>query len=284
MMKKSPVSRLILFTFVFSWLCWSIAMINGQLFNTFPNILFFSLGGSGPTLMALIIVLCGFDAQARRDFWSRLIDPRRIHPAWWLLSLLALPLVLVLGVTLDILLGGALPAMPNLKLLAADPVGIPAFLMMMVISGPLSEELGWRGFVLENFQRRWSPQRTTFTLAALWWAWHIPMFFIRGSTHASWGFFTPMFWLFMIQILLLSIFITLAHNHNGRSVLAAILIHFSYNLMLSLLVPYSPTAFALATLLLAMLVLAALKNYGWKETAAVPALQSDPLAPIIKAG
>ncbi len=268
-MKNSPASRFILFTFVFSWLCWSIAIFNGQPSATFPNIVFFTLGGSGPTLLALAFVLRSFNAEVRRDFWARLIDPRRIRPIWWLLSLLAIPVVIVLGIALDVLLGGVLPAMPNLKLLAADPISIPIFLIMMLIAGPLSEELGWRGFVLESFQRTWSPLRSSLTLSAVWWAWHLPLFFMRGTTHYHWGLFTPIFWLFMIQILLLTVLMTLAYNHNGRSVLAAILIHFSYNLMISLLVPVSTAAFAFATVFLAALVIVTMKIFGWKETATV---------------
>src|SRR6266508_70938 len=274
-MKNSHAIRFILFTFVFSWLFWSVAIFNGQPRTTFPNIIFFILGGSGPTLIALTIVLRSFNTEARRDFWLRVIDPRRLRAAWWLLSLLAIPLVIVLGIALDVLLGGALPAMPNLKLLAADPVSIPIFVLMMLIGGPVSEELGWRGFALESFQQKWSPLRSTLILSAIWWIWHLPLFFMRDTTHYDWGLFTPMFWLFMIQVLLLTIFMTLAYNHNGHSVLAAILIHFSYNLMLSLLVPFSTVAFAFITLLLAVLAFSVLKIFGWQGTKLPPLVRVE---------
>jgi len=54
---------------------------------------------------------------------------------------------------------------------------------MMLISGPISEELGWRGIVLESFQRKWSPLRSTLTLAVIWGIWHLPLFFLNGTTH-----------------------------------------------------------------------------------------------------
>ena len=275
-MKNPLASRFILLTFVFSWLCWSIAIFNGQPSTTFPNIVLFTLGGSGPTLIALAFVLRSFNAEERRDFWSRVIDPRRIRPTWWLITLLAIPVVVVLGVALDVLLGGVVPAMPNVKLLIADPISIPIFLIMMLIAGPLSEELGWRGLVLESFQGKWSPLRSTLTLATVWWTWHLPLFFLRGTTHYNWGLFTPMFWLFMFQVLLLTALMTLAYRHNRRSVLAAILIHFSYNLMISLLIPVSTAAFAFATVFLAALVFVALKVFGWKETTTIELDQTKP--------
>jgi uncharacterized protein len=276
MMKNSLASRFIMFTFVFSWLCWSIAIFNGQPSATFPNIVLFTLGGSGPTLIALAFVLGSFNAEERRDFWSRVIDPRRIRPTWWLITLLAIPVVVVLGVALDVLLGGALPAMPNLRLLMADPISIPIFLIMMLIAGPLSEELGWRGLVLESFQGKWPPLRSTLTLATVWWTWHLPLFFMRGTTHYNWGLLTPMFWLFMIQVLLLTALMTLAYRHNRRSVLAAILIHFTYNLMISLLIPVSTAAFAFSTVFLAALVIVALKVFGWNKTTTIELDEAKP--------
>ena len=265
-MKNSPATRFILFTFIFSWLCWSVAILNGQSITTFPNILLFSLGGSAPTLIALYFVLCTFDKDARRDFWSRVIDPHRVRPAWWFLTLLAAPVAFVIGINLVALLGGVLPEMPNLKSLVAVPISIPIFVLMSLISGPISEELGWRGIALESFQKKWSPFRSTLILAAIWWAWHLPLFFLSGTTHYGWGFLTPMFWLFMIQIILLTTLMTIVYNHNRRSLLVTILIHFSYNLTLSLLIPLSTRSFALTTLLLAILVLCVLKIFGWKDT------------------
>ena len=263
-MKTSPATKFMLITFIFAWLCWSIAILNGQLFSTYPNILLFSLGGSAPTLIALYFVLRTFDKDARRDFLSRVINPRQVRPAWWLLTLLAAPVAFMLGIYLDVLLGGVLPAMSNLKALVAAPVSIPIFVLMSLISGPISEELGWRGIALESFQQKWSPLRSTLILAAIWWVWHLPLFFLRGTTHYGWGLFTPMFWLFMIQIILLTTLMTIVYNHNRRSLLVTILIHFSYNLTLSLLIPLSTRSFAFTTFLLAVLVLCVLKIFNWK--------------------
>jgi K+-sensing histidine kinase KdpD len=57
-----------------------------------------------------------------------------------------------------------------------------------------------------------------------------------------------------MNVFLLTILMTLAYNSNQRSVLAPILAHFSYNLTLSLLVPYSAQSFAFMTTFLAVLV------------------------------
>jgi len=126
-MKNILATKFILLTFIFSWLCWSIAIFNGQPNTAFPNIIFFTLGGSMPTLIALIFVLCTFDKDKRRDFWSRVINPGRIRRAWWLIPLV-ITFIFVLGITLDVFLSGVLSAMPNLKALVTDPVSIPSSL------------------------------------------------------------------------------------------------------------------------------------------------------------
>jgi hypothetical protein len=135
---------------------------------------------------------------------------------------------------------------------------------MMMIGGPLAEELGWRGLLLDSFQRKWTPATSTLVLFLLWWTWHLPMFFLPGTSHYTWGLFTDMFWLFAMNVFLLTILMTLAHNANQRSVLTAILIHFSYNVTLSLMVPYSVQTFAFMTTFLAVLVvgLLAVQKFG----------------------
>jgi FtsH-binding integral membrane protein len=96
---------------------------------------------------------------------------------------------------------------------------------------------------------------STLVLFLIWWLWHLPMFFLPGTTQYDWGLFGSMFWLFAMNVFLLTILMTLAHNANQRSVLAAILVHFSYNMTLSLLVPYSAQTFAFITTFLAVLVI-----------------------------
>lgn len=133
--------------------------------DTFPNILFFILGGSGPTITALILVWQSFEKDMHLDFWGRVFDLRRIRLTWWFLTLAAIPLLMALAVVLDLLLGGVLPEMTYVYQLINDPISIPIFLLMMVIGGPLSEELGWRGIVLEGLQQKWSPFRSTIIIS-----------------------------------------------------------------------------------------------------------------------
>ena len=262
----SPV-KFTLATFAFTWSLLAIAILSGQSSKDFPNILYYMIGGCGPSLVAIFLVWRNFNTEQRREFWSRVFNPQRVKPFWWIVALVAVPAAMLLGVWVNSLLGGALPQMDYVYLLKAQPAEIPIFIIMMLIGGPLAEELGWRGLLLDSFQKKWSPVISTLVLFLIWWLWHLPLFFLPGTTQFGWGFFSSMFWLFTMNVFLLSILMTLAHNANQNSVLAAILIHFSYNVTLSLLVPYSVQAFAFMTTFLALLVVAIFvtRKYGSRK-------------------
>jgi uncharacterized protein len=249
----SPI-KYILATFLFTWLLQGIAILSGQSSKDFPSILFYIIGGCGPSLVAIFFVWRNFNVEQRRDFWSRVFSPRRVTPIWWIVTLVALPAVMLVGVWVDSLLGGTSPQMNYVNMLKAQPAEIPVFIILMLIGGPLAEELGWRGLLLEAFQKKWAATVSTLVLFFIWWLWHLPLFFLPGTTQYEWGLFGNMFWLFAMNVLLLTVLMTLAHNTNQRSVLAAILIHFSYNVTISLLVPYSVQTFAFITTFLTVLV------------------------------
>lgn len=273
-MQKFSARKFTLATYVFTWILMGIPILSGQSSQDFPAILFYIIGGCGPSLIALLFVQRTFNQEQRRAFWSRVINPRRVKPVWWVISLVGIPAMMLLGVWVNTILGGVIPSMDYAHLLKNQPAEIPVFLIMMMIGGPLAEELGWRGLLLETFQKKWSVLVSTLLLFLIWWMWHLPLFFLPGTSHYSWGIFTDMFWLFAMNVFLLTILMTIAHNANQSSVLIVILIHFSYNCTLSLLVPYTTQAFAFITTFLAVLVIGLLviRKFASRKTLAAPSL------------
>ncbi len=274
-MKTISPLKFTLATFAFTWLLLAIAILSGQSSKDFPAILFYIIGGCGPSLVALFFVWRNFNVEQRHVFWSRVFSPSRVQPIWWIVTLLAVPAAMLLGVWVDSLLGGTFPQMDYVNLLKSQPAEIPIFIIMMIIGGPLAEELGWRGLLLDAFQKKWSVAASTLVLFLLWWSWHLPLFFLPGATQHAWGLFTDMFWLFAMNVFLLTILMTVAHNANNRSVLTAILIHFSYNVTLSLLVPYSAQTFAFMTTFLAVLVIGILAAQKFNTVKKQTALQNE---------
>ena len=73
-----------IFTFGWSIVFWSLTVALGSI-NQFPSSVLQYIGGAGPLIAALVITHFFEDPPARKDFWSRTFDPRRI-PWRWLLA------------------------------------------------------------------------------------------------------------------------------------------------------------------------------------------------------
>jgi uncharacterized protein len=123
---------------------------------------------------------------------------------------------------------------------------------MGLITGPISEELGWRGFALDILQSRWGVLLSRLILGLVWWGWHLPLFFIVGTPQYRMGIGTIEFWFFLVNILPLSLIMTWFYNQTRRSILSAILLHYGFNVTANLLFPLSLQASIIFPVLLTL--------------------------------
>jgi hypothetical protein len=65
------------------------------------------LGLCGPAVAGVGLTYLTQDKMGRRDYWQRVIDPRRISIRWYLVIFLFFPAISVLAALLDILSGGS---------------------------------------------------------------------------------------------------------------------------------------------------------------------------------
>ncbi|HJT25097.1 MAG TPA: CPBP family intramembrane glutamic endopeptidase, partial [bacterium] len=194
----------------------------------------FALGGLGPMLFGMHFTFWEGDKKAWRDYWFRVVDFKRLGFRGWFLSLLAVPLLTLFAGWVDTLLGGS-----GLRLDLATPgyfiqrlpgfAGIPAFLMFMLLFGPLPEELGWRGYALDRLRVRYGSFKAGLILGLLWGLWHLPLFFLKGAYQSTLGVGTVGFFLFFAAIVPLSVVMTWVYDVTKRSILSAVLLHFSVN-------------------------------------------------------
>ena len=193
----------------------------------------------GPSLAGVMLVLLTYNREEQRSFWRRLIDFKRISPGWYLLIVLITPAVVAASIALDTLLGGAPPVANILSRIGEQPLEILSLALTSLLFGALSEELGWRGYALPVLLKRWGAMRSSLAVGVFWWAWHLPLFTVPGSSHNGWGWFTAMFWLFLLTVMSLSVLLTWTYVHNRASLLSAVLLHFCYNFSLGLVYPVS---------------------------------------------
>lgn len=104
---------------------------------------------------------------------------------------------------------------------------VPIFLITLT-SGPLGEELGWRGYVLEELMKRNSQFGASIKLGLIWGFWHIPLWLLSGFTGTDLLLYIGGF---LVTILATSLLITYFYQ-KSRNVLIAVWIHFWFNFLL----------------------------------------------------
>jgi membrane protease YdiL (CAAX protease family) len=70
-------------------------------------------------------------------------------------------------------------------------------IIFSLFSGPIAEELGWRGFALPRLQSKYNALISSLILGVIWTFWHIPFFFTTGATQMSIPF--PICWCWSLQ-------------------------------------------------------------------------------------
>jgi membrane protease YdiL (CAAX protease family) len=217
-------------TLGWSWVFWLLAALSGEHVASLPTSILYGLGGLGPLLAALSLLYASETSAARRNYWRRLLDPRRIRGRWWLVILLLPPALSGLAALTYLAQTGSLPRLELPSWLLATPQIIFPWALFILVFGPLPEEMGWRGYALEHLQdSRWSALSASLIVGAVWALWHLPQFFVEGTYQSGLGFGSASFWLFMAVLLPESILITWVYNNTYHSTLSAVLLHFMTN-------------------------------------------------------
>lgn len=100
-----------------------------------------------------------------------------------------------------------------------------------LVRGPLGEELGWRGYALNELQKKHSPLKSALIVGVLWGFWHTPLWFATGFTGVD---LIKYIVLFMIGIISFSIIVTLFYNLS-KNLVIPIIIHQLFNFSLVLI-------------------------------------------------
>jgi len=238
--------------FGLSWLCWVPAALWARDVMSFPWVVPFLLGGFGPSAAGLIQLYRTRGRRERKEFWRRLFDVRRISLTWYLGLLIGFPALVGAAVGIHILLGGGPPALAQVQALADQPLMIVGLVVGGLLTGPLSEELGWRGYALDELLKRRSALGASLITAPIWWAWHLPLFWIAGTSQSEFWMTGSLFWIFLVQTLPLTILLTWSAVNNKRSILAPVLVHFAFNTSLSLAHPLPERAIVVNAVLLCL--------------------------------
>ncbi len=98
-------------------------------------------------------------------------------------------------------------------------------LLPLIILGPLSEEYGWRGFAIKRLLSCTSANTTSLIIGLVWSLWHLPLFYIVGSSQSELSMpFLP----FLLSVTSSSFIYTFVYLRTNQSVFSAIFLHWVY--------------------------------------------------------
>lgn len=221
-------------TFLWSWTNWFIGLkvlSNGISPETIGQFLpLFFVGVYGPTASGIITSLIFDGFSGVLALLKKLVIWKA--PISSYLYVVFLPLIFVaIGILLYSQLIGDIGEFDSAALNY-----IPATLLAGIYAGPLGEELGWRGFLLPELQKRFSPFKSAIVIGVVWFLWHVPLWWAPFGTLVSGEPLSALPILtYLVMLICLSIIITWLVNRSNGSVLIAILFHLSINAGIALL-------------------------------------------------
>jgi membrane protease YdiL (CAAX protease family) len=158
---------------------------------------------------------------------------------YWAFIVFIFPVIYAILISLDVIMDGSLPGMTNLKAYLARPSIIPLALFISFLSGPWSEEFGWRGYSLDPLLERFGILRGSTILGFIWGIWHFPLFLMPQTWHGQIGFKFGGFWTFLLFSIGLAMMMTWVYLRTNRSILSGFMMHLAGNFTGNLFFPYS---------------------------------------------
>jgi len=211
--------------FAISW-AWAIPLalgdqvvLRGQGWPThYPSLL-------GPAIAAVTVTAMTTGRTGLRDLAARMAR-WRVALRWWLVAVSPAGFLLLALAGLS-LTGRDLPAAADFGRFSGTPtLGLIGVFLAITLVGSLGEETGWRGYALPQLQRRFSPLTATLVLAPLWFAWHLPQFFvIQSYREFGAGDYVGMF----LGLSCGAVMLTWLYNRSGGSILLVMVWHGVYN-------------------------------------------------------
>jgi membrane protease YdiL (CAAX protease family) len=179
-------------------------------------ILLFLIGGFVPSLVAIILTRIRKGTDGLKSLLKRCLQ-FRLGLRWYL----AIVIVVLLGSAGQVVIHSLLGKSFNLSLYLAQ---LPSLIPLIII-GPISEELGWRGYLLGKLQLKWNAFVSSVFIGIVWAFWHLPLFFLTGTSQHE--LHLP-FIGFLVGTVAVSIIFTWINNNTNNSIWAAILLHWLY--------------------------------------------------------
>lgn len=197
-------------------------LVEGKFYNI-PALILFIIGGFVPSMVGVILTQFYEGKEGLKKLFLSTINGKIGFLS--LLLIIIYPIILgSLQLILYAFLGGSFDYSQFITQL---PTILP-----LIILGPLSEEFGWRGFLQKRINLLFSPIVGSITIGIVWSLWHLPLFYMIGTSQHD--FHIP-FLPFMIYLISSSLVYTYLYHKSKGSLFAAILLHWIWTYILQVI-------------------------------------------------
>lgn len=206
--------------------------------------LFFGLGGMMPTLIGVIFVLVFYTKDGIKDFLKRCFVPNKECISAILISLVLICTEVFVTQMISRLLGAENLGFEGLKLIAQNPLYSFYFLFWGIISGPFSEEFGWRGFLTDRLFRKDKLLQMSLLIGFVWGIWHLPLYFYPAQIQHDWFMINPILGLlFIVSCMSAALVYTTIYVVAKRKIFPIFFLHMFKNIILTgaMIYPFSDT-------------------------------------------
>lgn len=245
MKKQNYISNrflLIFFTVTFIW-TWSLGFLPVilKITDTGLGTFLFYFGAGAPSVTALFLVFFTYPKAARKDYFTRCFSFKKMGILWPALTVLFYSVIAFLAVLISNFLHLEMPGMDYLKLIEAKPYMLFQILLISLVSGPINEEFGWRGYSLDRLLSRFGFAFSSLILGFIWAIWHLAWYFTPGQAQYNMlQTSIPNALMFLPSCILTGFAVSFVYIKTGRSILAGAFVHMMSNLLTSqLLSPYT---------------------------------------------
>jgi membrane protease YdiL (CAAX protease family) len=215
-----PIATFVSATYATTWLACLLlrsAVAAGHLWAFF-TFLFVTVWS--PTAIAIAVSLLFEGTLGVRKLLGLLFRRLSESRSWYVIGVVVPIASVVLATVMARHLHSSAPFIP----LAA----LPFTVALQMFTGAMGEELGWRGFLLSQLQRRFSQRTAAILMGTIWALWHLPSFFLPGMPQQQ---MPPA--AFLLMVAAFGVFLTLLFNRTNGHIISTMLAHFSFNLSLA---------------------------------------------------
>ena len=207
--------KYLIVTFLVSWLLWGTVAIAGKAGLQFLSFgkplgsILYVLGGISPAICEILLKKSSSSKEKFKSFVKSIVNPKHS----------VLMYIYAIGGAMII---QAIPVFFGLSEVK-QPIYMGFIMIIPMIIGGGIEEIGWRGLLQPELEKKYSHIIAAVSVGIIWAVWHLPLWFINGTNQQKMNFL----W-FCINTIMLSFFIG-SVTYISQSIFMAIIAHASIN-------------------------------------------------------